>query len=197
MLDHAADRFGFIYNKYLKDNNTNVYFSIVLDKNYFLAEKNGYLSIDYDNLISYMKEKTDYMTYIDITDKLSIDDYYATDTHWKQEEIIDVAALLAESMDVPFENNFAVNKSDVPFYGVYYGQSALPLEVDTLKYVYNDSIKNAKVKYLNETTFKMEDGDLYTLEKFKESQRRLSLKGSSRNTSSTIAAERSGDVYHE
>lgn len=25
----------------------------------------------------------------------------------------------------------------------------------------------------------------------------LSLKGSSRNTSSTIAAERSGDVYHE
>ena len=37
----------------------------------------------------------------------------------------------------------------------------------------------------------------YTLEKFIESQSGLSLKGSSRNTSSTIAAERSGDVYQE
>jgi hypothetical protein len=43
----------------------------------------------------------------------------------------------------------------------------------------------------------MLDEKVYTLEKFKESQRRLSLKGSSRNTSSTIAAERSGDVYQE
>ena len=140
MLDHAADRFSFIYDKYLKDSNTNVYFSIVPDKNYFLAEKNGYLSIDYNKLVSYMKEKTDYMTYIDITDKLSIDDYYTTDTHWKQEKITDVAQYIAECMGTEISAEYTENILNNPFYGVYYGQSALPHKADTIKYLTNDAI---------------------------------------------------------
>ena len=39
-----------------------------------------------------------YMTYIDIFDKLSIDDYYKTDSHWKQENITDVAEFISECM---------------------------------------------------------------------------------------------------
>ena len=34
----------------------NVYYSVVPDKNYFIAEKNGYPSMDYDKLLSLMKE---------------------------------------------------------------------------------------------------------------------------------------------
>ena len=49
MLDNAAKKFSFIYEKYLEDKNAEVYFSIVPDKNYFLAEQNGYLSLDYES----------------------------------------------------------------------------------------------------------------------------------------------------
>ncbi len=138
MLDHAAEKFASIYNKYLKDNGTQVYFSIIPDKNYFLAEKNGYLSLDYDKLISYMKEKTSYMTYIDVTDKLSADDYYSTDTHWRQENITDIAEFIGECMNANVTAQYTENTLDNPFYGVYYGQAALPFKADTLKYLTND-----------------------------------------------------------
>lgn len=145
MLDNAAEKFSFIYEKYLSGKNTNVYFSIVPDKNYFLAEKNGFLSLDYDKLISYMREKTDYMTYIDITDMLSLDDYYTTDTHWKQENIVDVAEYIAECMGVKINAEYTENTLDNPFYGVYYGQSALPFRPDTIKYLTNDVLDNCIV----------------------------------------------------
>ena len=145
MLNNASDKFSFIYKKYLADKNTNVYFSIVPDKNYFLAEKNGYLSLDYDKLASYMKEKTLYMTYIDIFDKLSIDDYYTTDTHWKQENIVDVAEYIGECMGIKINAEYTENTLDNPFYGVYYGQSALPFKPDTIKYLTNDVLDSCIV----------------------------------------------------
>lgn len=36
-LDHAADRFRYVYETYLKDTGANVYLSVIPDKNYFLA----------------------------------------------------------------------------------------------------------------------------------------------------------------
>ena len=163
MLDNAADKFSFIYEKYLSDKNTNVYFSIVTDKNFFLAEKNGYLSLDYAQVISYMKEKTGYMTYIDITDKLSIDDYYTTDTHWKQECIVDVAEYIGECMGVELNSEYTENTLDNPFYGVYYGQSALPFKADTIKYLTNDVIDNCIVTSYD--TGKPEKKSVYNMEK--------------------------------
>ena len=162
MLDNAADKFSFIYEKYLKDKNTNVYFSVVPDKNYFLAEKNGYLSIDYDNIISYMKDKTSYMTYIDIIGMLSIDDYYTTDTHWKQEKIVDVAEYIAECMGADVKTEYTENTLDNPFYGVYYGQSALPFKPDTIKYLTNDVLDNCIVTSYD--TGKPVQKDVYDME---------------------------------
>ena len=42
-----------------------VYGVIVPDKNYFLADKNGYPSMDYDEFYSLMKDKLDFMQLID------------------------------------------------------------------------------------------------------------------------------------
>ncbi len=135
MLDYAADRFSYLYKTYLQDAE-NIYFSIVPDKNYFLAEENGYLSLDYKELIRKMQEKTTYMTYIDLTEHLALEDYYTTDTHWKQENLMDVAELLLEKMDADrIESAYTTNVLDLPFYGVYYGQSALPLEPDVIHYL--------------------------------------------------------------
>lgn len=145
MLDNAAEKFLYIYEKYIEKTDSQVYFSIVPDKNYFLAEKNGYLSLDYKELVSYMKDKTSYMTYIDIIDKLSIDDYYTTDTHWRQENITDVAEYIGECMGADVKADYTVNTLDKPFYGVYYGQSALPFRADTLKYLTSETLDNCIV----------------------------------------------------
>ncbi len=87
-LDRAADRFSYLYDKYLAGTESRVYFSIIPDKNYFLAAESGYPALDYDLLMDRMKEKTEFMTYIDLTETLTLQNYYRTDTHWRQETLI-------------------------------------------------------------------------------------------------------------
>lgn len=145
MLDHAAERFEFINEQYLSGTDVNIYFSVVPDKNYFLAEQNGYLSLDYDELVSYMQSKTDYMDYIDVSDTLCLDDYYFTDTHWRQENITDTANRIASEMGVSLSGEYETNTLENPFYGVYCGQAALPLEPDTIRYLTNDAINSCTV----------------------------------------------------
>ena len=38
-LAHAQERFGFVYDKYLKGTNVRTYLSVIPDKNYFLGIK--------------------------------------------------------------------------------------------------------------------------------------------------------------
>ncbi len=164
MLDYAAGKFSEIAEKYAKDT-TKLYFSIVPDKNFFLAEKNGYPSIDYRGFIGEMKEKTPFLTYIDITENLGAEDYYFTDTHWKQENITDIAQILANKMGTKIGSDYRVNTLDIPFYGVYASQSAKKIKPDTIKYLTNDTIDSAKVTYYD--TGMPKKGDMYNLEKAK------------------------------
>lgn len=145
MLDHAADRFDYIYQSYFKGTDAKLYFSIVPDKNYVLAEDNGYLLMDYDYLVGYMRDKTDYMQYIDIFDLMSADDYYFTDSHWRQEQICDVADRLASGMGKSRSQSYTQKAMDIPFYGVYYGQAALPHKPDTINYLTNDTLESCIV----------------------------------------------------
>lgn len=163
MTDNAQQKFKHLYEKYLKDKNTNVYLSIVPDKNYFLAEKHGYPSIDYNKFTEDFKSGMSYMKYIDILPLLTIDDYYRTDSHWKQEKIQDVAQLLAESMGGDASASYKENTLDKPFSGVYLGQSALPFEPDTITYLTNDILENCTVKYYDTGTAK--EGDMYNMDK--------------------------------
>ena len=145
MLDHAAARFQYIYDTYLAETDTKLYFSIVPDKSCFLARENGYLSLDYNELIAKMREKTPYMEYIDIIGDLRLDCYYRTDTHWKQEKLLPVANKLAESMGISLSGSYTAHTLPEPFYGVYVGQSALPLSPDSLTYLTNDMLDGCTV----------------------------------------------------
>ena len=144
-VERAGERFGYVYEKYLKETNTKNYFSIIPDKNYFLGTENGYLSIDYDKMISLLRENTDFLKYIDITKELEIEDFYKTDTHWREENIVDVAEKIGKEMGTNVKAEYDVKTLENDFYGVYYGQSALPLEAEEIKYLTNDVLKNCKV----------------------------------------------------
>ena len=144
-VDYATARFQYVYDLCLADKNLQVYLSVIPDKNLFLAQENGYPSMDYEEFISHMKDNMKYAEYIDIVPLLELSDYYHTDTHWRQEKIQDVAQYLAAEMGVMLSDKYTVNQVNAPFYGVYYGHSGLPLPADTLYYLDNPSLNNCKV----------------------------------------------------
>ncbi|MBE6038380.1 MAG: hypothetical protein E7218_04165 [Anaerofustis stercorihominis] len=140
-LINAANKFTKLYDKYLQNSEGNIYLSIIPDKNYFFAEKNGYPSIDYKNLVNTVTENTPFAEYIDIFPYLEGSDYYRTDTHWKQESLTDIAGILVNRMGgkIPSEE-YTAHMPDVPFYGVYTAQYALDVNSDNITYLTNDVI---------------------------------------------------------
>ncbi len=144
MIDHAVQIFKTIQKQYLKKNQ--VYFSVVPDKNRYLAKEHGYLSLDYDSFTEYVKREADFAKYIEIADLLSAEDYYFTDTHWKQEALPDVAERIAKAMGTTLSGDYRVEKVNHPFYGVYVGQSALYCKPDSLSYLVNDVLERVTVE---------------------------------------------------
>lgn len=162
MMTHAEERFRFVCDKYLKGNK--IYLSIVPDKNFLLAKENGYPSLNYESFIEKMKQRLDFMEYIDVTKLLTEDDFYRTDTHWRQEKIIDVANHLMREMGNDINGgNYTENTLSTPFYGVYSGQFGLPTPPDTIKYLTNNAIDSAIVTYYD--TGVAREGDMYNMEK--------------------------------
>ncbi len=138
-VDYAASRFSYIYDKYLK--NSKVFLSIIPDKNVFLAKEAGVLYFDSEKLVEDMKEAMPWAEYIDIFPTLSIEDYYKTDSHWKQDKIEDTAQALADGLGVKLSGDRTAVSSSLPFYGVYYGQAALRLEADSITYLTSPAIE--------------------------------------------------------
>ena len=97
-IAHAARRFDYLYDTYLSGTNCRLYLSVIPDKNAFLASSHGYPALDYGAFTQSLRKKTPYLTYLPIGDLLSLEDYYRTDLHWRQEQLTDVAARLLEGM---------------------------------------------------------------------------------------------------
>ena len=129
---HAADRFTYIYENYLAE--SDVYFALVPDKGQYLAEESGHLALDFGKMQRLLAEVMPWATHIDLYHSLDYTDYYRTDTHWRQENLLEEAEKLCEAMDVtpPDKLDYTVTAIERPFYGVYYGQAALPMQPDTM-----------------------------------------------------------------
>lgn len=130
-----------LYDNYLKG--MNVYYAIIPDKNFFLSDE--YLKLDYEKLFKLVNDGLQNMTYIDITNDLKLEDYYYTDTHWKQDKILKVVETLSKEMHFNYVTDYKI-KEYKPFYGVYYGQAALKTKPDTIHYLTNDIIDSAMVE---------------------------------------------------
>lgn len=164
-VENAAKKINAIYDKYLKDKNNRVFYSIIPDKNYFLAEKNGYPSYDYQKMTDIMKNNVQSMEYIDIFDCLTIDDYYKTDSHWKQENLSAVVERLGEKMGFDaLDMSKYTPENFGEFNGVYASRLALEFEPDELICMRNDATDSAVV--YNFETQKQHTG-VYDLNKFK------------------------------
>ena len=144
-VDRAADRFRFVFDRYLKDKNVKAYLAIIPDKNAFLAEDNGYPALDYDALYKKIYKKTDFLSPIELRGTVSLDDFYKTDTHLSQEKLLPLASALLEGMGGKADAKYETVTLDTPFYGVYHGQSALNPEPDTIRYLTSEALEHCKV----------------------------------------------------
>ena len=150
-----------------------LYVAVVPDKSFYLAEENGYLAMDYDKLFDAVEKKfpSDRIpnaTHIDLTDCLTIDSYYRTDTHWRQEEILPVAEKIAQAMGVTVlqAEDYSVQEVERPFYGVYYGHAALPMAAEPLYLLQSQLLEECKVYDYDMTSQTWnEHSGIYNMEK--------------------------------
>lgn len=144
-LDHALERFEHLYHKYLTD--SNVYMAIVPDKGYYLAENSGHLALDYEEMYRHLAEGMPWAEQIDLRESLSLENYYRTDTHWRQETLIPAAQTICHALKVtgPVQENYTQTALERPFYGVYYGQAALPMEPETMYLMESEVLRDCTV----------------------------------------------------
>lgn len=168
-VNNMTEKINHIYQTYLENSDCNVYYTIIPDKNYYLAEKNGYPSIDYDALAGIMADNIN-IEYIPIFDKLTADDYYLTDSHWRQESISKVYQTIAKAMNVEPSGKYTVNVYG-EFSGVFASQSAASSQTDTLKYITNDVTDSCTVYNFETDSY----GGIYDFEKAKQDFDKYSL----------------------
>lgn len=134
-LDYAALKFQQLYDSYLTGNDGHIYLSVVPDKGSFTAPPEGYTPASAQETADALLAQLDFVQYVDIAPGLTLEDYYRTDPHWRQECLVATAQTLAQAMDVPLAGDFQENAIDVPFYGAYAEKAGEPLVADTLRYL--------------------------------------------------------------
>ena len=165
-VDHFLERMNALYEKYLTG--CSVTMAIVPDKGCYLAQDSGQLQLSYDALKTKIVQGMPWADHVDLTDSLSYEDYYRTDTHWRQERLIPAAETLAEALGVtaPRLEDYTQTALERPFYGVYYGQAALPMASETLYLLESEKLDACRV-YDWETG---KYGSIYDLEKGKNAR---------------------------
>ena len=150
-VSNAVKKFNRIYEKYLSGSDK-IVFAPVPDKGYYLAEANGYPAMDYEALFDTLEQGMPWAEFVDLTGCLEAGDYYRTDTHWRQERIGAAAENLCKALGADWfrEEELTPVPVERPFYGVYYGQAALPMDAELMLVMGNEILENCTV-YNHET----------------------------------------------
>ncbi len=123
MLDYAASLFASVYEKYLKDGEHQIVFSVIPDKNAYLKNEDnpeGIPFADYDLLVSTIRNSTDaFASYTDLFPHLQLSDYYYSDLHWKQENLMNVARVLCDAFGLSYSGEYEATVFTNPFVGTY------------------------------------------------------------------------------
>ncbi len=143
-VENATDKFRYIYDSYLDGTDVSIYMSIIPDKNYY-NEKLFYPCYDYNELVVKMCESMEYSEYISIMSYLQMEDYYQTDTHFRQEKIVDATVYLAEQMNSTIDTEYDELLVKNDFKGVYYRQLGMPMKGENMYVLTNNTLEGLKV----------------------------------------------------
>ncbi len=143
-LNWSLGRMQNIIDTYAQDRP--VYLAVIPDKNCLLAPLHGYPYADAEAIARFMEDGLgDRVQRIDLISAMHPDDFYLTDTHWRQEEITDLAELILSSMHRPCDRSYETQELITDFKGVYHGQAALPFPSETLRYLCWEGMEEMQV----------------------------------------------------
>lgn len=141
--------------------NSPAYFAVIPDKSYYMGAS---LGLDYNEINRIFAENL-HGTAIPLYDALNLFDYYNTDIHWKQEKLEGVYEAFRTKMGdhlPPFADGGYREQSAGEFYGVLYGQAAMPAIRDEMRYLTSSTIEGLKVSVIDTG----KDGKVYDLDGF-------------------------------
>lgn len=127
----------------------NIYMAVIPDKNYYAPDRDAHPALDYESFLGRIQTSVPKATYISLLDCLTAESFYRTDTHWRQERLAPVVDRLCEELHLPLKFSETVYDTEEvfsPFYGVLYGQLALPVKPESLAYLTNQAIAAATVE---------------------------------------------------
>lgn len=154
-LNHFVNKINEISKNFSK----NIYFVKVPDKEYY-AE--GILKKDYNLIDDKLANLDSKIKHIDITNDLSLGDYYKTDIHWKNNKINNVVQTIKDAMSLKTKSSNYIETKLSPFYGSLYGRTVSSVTPDELAYITNDTINNMKVyNYEKEKEDKVYNEDFF------------------------------------
>lgn len=131
--------------------NNNVYYSVIPSKSYFINDSLK-TPFDYNKMFEMLKDGITSAKYIDITSSLSLNDYYITDPHWKQENLQGVVSTLGSNMGFNVDlSSFVENK--VENFKGQHGYNKENFQTETLTYLTNSHIDNAVVSHIEGNSF--------------------------------------------
>jgi len=146
-LTDYINKINYIKDTYLSS--SKVYHSVIPDKAYFLD--GDYLKLDYDYLFKKIETQTN-AEYIDISKYFSLEDYYKTDIHIKQDSYLKIIKELSKSLNYTYKDyNYEIESYD-KFLGSSYSKVPMYKGYDTLNWMTNDYMKNVKVNHLEYDT---------------------------------------------
>lgn len=159
-LTYFSEKLTELKEKYLDDTNA-IYYSIIPDKIYYLQDS-IYPKLDYDKLITTLKEKLPQeFNYIDLFSQLELDFYYKTDIHWRQEKIGAIAKYLVESMHHNYYDSPKTSVFYRDFHGSLYSKLGLDISTEELIYLTNPTLEKITMWNYEQQSFEK----LYQTEK--------------------------------
>ncbi len=141
MTDYAANKIQYLYDTYLAGTDCKGYFAMVPAKEAFLQKG----SLTHEVMGRTFRQELPFLTHLDLTPMMDLEDFYRTDLHWRQENLEDAASYLAIAMDAWTETDYRVNTWQGDFFGKYLARMTPPLAPDTIRYLTNDTIDGCTV----------------------------------------------------
>mgnify|MGYP005751081585 FL=1 len=144
-----GEKLNTLAEKYFPENTK--YFVTIPEKSYFVRDKVlNYLN--HDEIVGDLNDILYEWKTVDLSSVLSLDDYYNTDRHWRQEKIFPVVGKLGEMMGFTVDEKAFTAHTVENFIGAY-KSIASDIPAETLTYLTSDATEKATVSNFQNDKF--------------------------------------------
>lgn len=191
-IENNIEKINKLCEKYIGD--TKTYFTIIPDKEYYLkASGSNVVGTDFGNLENTVTSKlAEKIQYFSIADTLTLDNFYETDMHWKQENLKKTVEKIEEELGIKSKKVNYEEQTLGEFYGTYYKNASkiesiklTDVSPDEMIYLTNKELENCMV-YNTET---QKNEEIYNKDRVNETKNKYDLFLSGATTMTTITNE--------